>query len=266
MKSTVIFSVLTALFTALPALAAPTQAPTPAETCGKLQEMLVDTQAAQPSWNALEYAVIDRGLKRKFVSLCEAEGVASPQRQGRDSGGRDGDSLAYGPGQPLWENGRWFLPNGKEFADSLLQDAAAQAPILGPFLAAHRRCAPGCGYVSWGIWGDKSHQQRRSCHNSGQAIDIHAITCGGTHKALSARFDQYVSCMRGSLGVIYRSANHFSHAHFQLHGCNMCSGLGCGKGKVPSQPRPAPGDDEEDDSGQDEDSGQDDEGDEEEEE
>lgn len=243
MKSTVIFSVLTGLLTALPALAAPELAPTPADACGKLQEMLVETQAAQPSYNALEYALIDRGLKQKFVSLCE---------------GGEGEALAYEGGQPLWKDGRWFLPDGREFSDSLLQDAAAQAPILGPFLAAHRRCAPGCGYVSWGIWGDKSHQQRRSCHNSGQAIDIHAITCGGTHKALSARFDQYVSCMRGSLGVIYRSANHFSHAHFQLHGCNMCSGLGCGGGRRGKEapPRRSPRQDEED-YDQDEDSGDD---------
>ncbi len=192
--------------------------PTADETCSRLEEMLVETQAEQPRMEDIEFALIDRELKRTWKELCSQPASADT-----------GITARYSGGARLYENGRWYLPNGAEFTERLFQAAASNARILGPFLAAHRECAPGCGYVSWGIWGDKSHQQRRSCHNSGEAIDIHAITCrGSTYKSLSARFDSYVSCMRGSLGVIYRSKNHFDHAHFQLHGCNMCQGQGCG--------------------------------------
>lgn len=225
--------------------------PTEAETCAKVQEMLFDTQLDARSYNPVEYAHLQRTLKDTYLRKCDGAAAAG------------GEAIRYEGGLKLWENGRWWLPNGREFTEAMSLDAAANARIVGPFTAAHNRCAPGCGYVSWGIWGDTSHQQRRSCHNSGEAIDIHAITCGGTHKALSARFDQYVDCMRGSLGVIYRAKDHYDHAHFQLHGCNMCQGQGCGgsggPGKV-APPRDDDGDEGDDDGGSDQ-GGNDDDGD-----
>ena len=98
-------------------------------------------------------------------------------------------------------------------------------PILAPFLAQHGQCGTGCEYVSWGIWGDARHQAKRSCHNAGEAIDIHAIRCGGVVSAAgSKRFNSYASCMRQKFGVIYGSGDHRDHAHIQLRGCHMISG------------------------------------------
>ena len=115
--------------------------------------------------------------------------------------------------------------------DEILNDVMSRGqnpPIVGPFTTAHEKCAPGCRFVSWGIWGDARHQAKRSCHNSGQAIDIHAIVCGGkTYPSLSARFTNYASCMKGSLGVIYGSGDHRDHAHIELRHCDMCVGLHC---------------------------------------
>jgi hypothetical protein len=239
MRYPVIVSAISTFIFVTSAQSAPSVVPGHADICSTLQDMLVETQANRPRFNALEFAVIDRGLKEKYLSLCEENGVKTIQKQGLEQ-------LSYARGGRMWEQGRWYLPDGSEFKSDLLQSASSSAPILGPFLEAHRSCASGCGYVSWGIWGDEAHQRRRSCHNSGEAIDIHAITCGGTHKALSSRFDEYVDCMRGSLGVIYRSANHYNHAHFQLNGCNMCQGLRCGGGHgSPSKPRPEPEDNDE---------------------
>lgn len=122
---------------ALAAQAAPAQAPTAAEACARLQEMLVENQAARPALNELRFAVNDRALKDAWSAHC--------------SGWSASGLFSYGNGSPLWRDGRWLMPDGSEHTESLLQDAAANAPILGPFLSAHRRCAPGCGYVSWGI-------------------------------------------------------------------------------------------------------------------
>lgn len=234
--------------------------PSEGQTCSTLSAMLFDVQLNQRKYNQLEFQLMDKILKKTFTQMCEGGDRGSPG-QGRDSGGFP----AYSSGQPMLRNGSWVLPNGQEYQQALFTDAASDAAILQPFLNAHRRCAPGCGYVSWGIWGDARHQAKRSCHNSGQAIDIHAITCGGTHAAGGARFNQYVRCMGGSLGVIYGSGDHKDHAHFQLHGCNMCAGKNCGGGKVPKQPKPRPGQDDDQDDDQDQDNGDEDGGEEEEE-
>ncbi|MCC6138787.1 MAG: hypothetical protein IT287_09150, partial [Bdellovibrionaceae bacterium] len=78
----------------------------------------------------------------------------------------------------------------------------------------------GCGFISWGIWGDAAHQKKPSCHNSGQAIDIHALVCGKTKVTVkTAKFQKYLKCMRNHFGVIYGNAAHKNHAHIQLKNC-----------------------------------------------
>lgn len=102
--------------------------------------------------------------------------------------------------------------------------------ILAPFKKRHDACAPGCGYVSWGIWGDRDHQRRASCHNSGDAIDIHAIRCGKTtHGPRTARFAKYVGCMKQTFGTVFGNAKHKNHVHIQLRDCRKIKGSLQGK-------------------------------------
>jgi hypothetical protein len=124
----------------------------------------------------------------------------------------------------------WYYPTGElasenpDMIASLIFNYSERvtAKIEAPFKAQHAKCASGCSFVSWGIWGDEAHKHRRSCHNSGEAIDIHAITCGKTQSAaLSKRFDTYVSCMRKKFKVLYRIKDHFGHAHIQIPNCKM---------------------------------------------
>lgn len=223
--------------------------PSPAETCAAINSMLLETQLQRPSMSPEEYARQNNALKDSFRRFCE--------------GMNRSDRLIYPDGKPIFANGSFQLPDGRLFQPALFSDAASNAPILQPFLDAHRSCAPGCSYTSWGIWGDEAHQQRRSCHNSGQAIDIHAITCGGsTYVSMSSRFTSYVGCMRGHLGVIYNRGrgDHQDHAHFELHGCNMCAGLGCGGGRRGSvkDNNSRGGENQEEDSGSSEDDSHDD--------
>ena len=183
--------------------------------------MLLENQLNALRESPTANAESERSLKKAFLQFCEGKLV------------RTESVMTYDNGRPIYQNGRWHRPDGSEQRLNIFELAAQNAAILEPFLEAHRAFAPGCGYVSWGIWGDEAHQARRSCHNSGEAIDIHAITCGGTHVAMSSRFNSYVSCMRGHLGVIYNRGrgDHQDHAHFELHNCNMCAGLGCGGGR-----------------------------------
>ncbi len=102
------------------------------------------------------------------------------------------------------------------------------APISGPFQAAFNKCAPGCSYTSWGIWGDERHQARASCHNSGSAIDIHDVTCNGqTISPGTSAFGSFVQCMSSdpTLYVIHGNAQHQQHAHIALRSCEQ-GGIG----------------------------------------
>jgi hypothetical protein len=204
------------------------------EACRKIEKMLVAVQLEAPSMSDRQFDEANESLKEAFTRNCEAASTGVLQ----DAMSSTAAAPTYANGAALERDGHWFLPDGREFVEEsgILADARADqnsnAPIFAPFLAQHNRCAPGCGYVSWGIWGDARHQAKRSCHNSGEAIDIHAITCGGkTYAALSARFTEYVSCMKGTLQAIYGSGEHADHAHLQLPGCAFCQGLHCSGGR-----------------------------------
>ncbi|HEY8280615.1 MAG TPA: hypothetical protein VIH99_13375 [Bdellovibrionota bacterium] len=225
----------TLILTASPAEAAGNQA----ETCSKLEKMLLSVQLRAPNMESSQYEYLNDNLKESYARICDSKDAFSAEDAVVDAVARQTVRATYHEGEPIEVDGRWYLPDGNEFVEPSesefermvieARSSRGSPKVLGLFLPTHRSCAPGCSYVSWGIWGDKAHQARRSCHNSGQAIDIHAITCGGrTYKVLSPRFDQYVSCMRSRMGAIYRSKDHFDHAHFQIPGCNKCRGLGCG--------------------------------------
>lgn len=96
------------------------------------------------------------------------------------------------------------------------------APIMKPFRAAFQSCAAGCSYQDWGVWGDRRHRARRSCHNSGSAIDIPSITCKGKRYAAgSKRFREFTQCMNrtSALYVIFGKGEHKHHAHISLEKC-----------------------------------------------
>lgn len=120
-----------------------------------------------------------------------------------------------------------FYPNGQiasygdeDFLWSLLRDTLRKAKIEAPFNKHHKTCASGCTYISWGIWGDEAHKKRPSCHNSGEAIDIHAIKCKGKkYGAGTRKFSSYLKCMKRKFHVIFGNKKHKNHAHIQFHNC-----------------------------------------------
>lgn len=104
-----------------------------------------------------------------------------------------------------------------------IPDGGRRAPIKIPFKNAFDVCCPGGSYTNWGIWGDEKHKHRRSCHNSGSAIDVHAVKCNGSRAvAGTSRFGGFVSCMRSKgMHVIYGSGEHRNHAHISLKSCEV---------------------------------------------
>lgn len=96
-----------------------------------------------------------------------------------------------------------------------------------------------CRFENMGIMGDASHRARRSCHNSGEAIDVGTVTCSGGQRIApkSAAYLNLANCMANDssneLQVIYYKASgpnmiqksdHDNHMHVQLKNCSMVYG------------------------------------------
>ncbi|MEL4403158.1 hypothetical protein AAEJ42_23330, partial [Shewanella algae] len=70
-----------------------------------------------------------------------------------------------------------------------------------------------CRFENMGIIGDAAHRARRSCHNSGQAIDVGTVTCSGGQKLTtdSAKYFNLANCMandsNNELQVIFYKAS-----------------------------------------------------------
>lgn len=125
-------------------------------------------------------------------------------------------------------------------------DLNAPYKIVPPFRKWFEKCTKGmglgeCRFENMGIKGDPSHQARRSCHNSLQAIDVGTITCSGGQKISpkDSRFFDIAYCMandsQNELQVIFHKASgpnmiqksdHSGHMHVQLKGCAMVYGSG----------------------------------------
>ena len=94
--------------------------------------------------------------------------------------------------------------------------------IMGPYMAALARCAPGCSPYNYNVW----RRGARSCHAQGRAIDVGGLLCGGNVvMASTAKFSQVTACMSQYLGVLYhngrgRTRGHHDHAHFSI-GCSL---------------------------------------------
>lgn len=96
-----------------------------------------------------------------------------------------------------------------------------------------------CRFENLGIMGDAAHRARRSCHNSGQAIDVGTVTCSGGQKLIpsSDRFFNLANCMandsKNELQVVFykatgpnmiKKSDHLNHMHIQLKNCAMVYG------------------------------------------
>jgi hypothetical protein len=100
---------------------------------------------------------------------------------------------------------------------------STHAPVWPTFIRNLHSCAPGCVPVNYNAY----RHQRNSCHNTGHAVDVGGISCGGhVYRAINGgRFAQMVRCMKGKMIVLYRNgpattAGHHDHAHFSI-GCSI---------------------------------------------
>ena len=213
------------------------------DVCANLERMLLEVQVRVRDFADAQYREMNSNLRRAHRNYCESAKEVfavpdlvkklSPSDQLHTAEQAKLRPLRYPNGMRVFDLGQWRLPDGTSMRIGNIniqfglppEFAGQTGPILNPYLAKHRQCASGCSYVSWGIWGDAAHQRRASCHNSGEAIDIHAITCGGrTYGPTTQRFRQYVQCMRGKFYVIFGSGDHANHAHIQFQGCRKVSG------------------------------------------
>lgn len=118
------------------------------------------------------------------------------------------------------------------------------AVVEGPFKQYFERCTQSlglgtCNFKHLGTWGDKAHQARKSCHNSGEAIDVGLpFTCtnGAKFDANDKRAMDVAICMATNadekFGVIFKDqtparnmfpggvrGRHNGHIHIQLKTC-----------------------------------------------
>lgn len=175
--------------------------------CSRIENLLVNLQTEGNSIQPGAFDTANEKLKDQFINLCETSeyDIAKLAAAERDLDLLD-QSLGYLKIQTSKRKG--------------------SPRILNPFLNRHNNvCASGYGYVSWGIWGDRAHQRRRSCHNSGDAIDIHAITHQGkVYTGKTQRFRDYVSCMHKEFGTVFGNSSHTDHVHIQLRPCRKIGG------------------------------------------
>ncbi len=106
-------------------------------------------------------------------------------------------------------------------------DASTKAPIWASFIANFRKCAPGCVPANYSTYGRRA---KPSCHDTGRAADVGAITCAGrTYKAINrGKYETFVGCMKKHMIVLYRNGKgvttgHHDHAHFS-NGCTLKGG------------------------------------------
>jgi hypothetical protein len=116
--------------------------------------------------------------------------------------------------------------------------------IVDPFKQQFPKCTEAaglgqCKFVFLGIWGDPAHRARKSCHNTGEAIDVglpFQCTNGGKIDAQSPKALEVARCMAnnagGQFGVIFQDRRegpnffpghppgaHNGHMHIQLRSC-----------------------------------------------
>lgn len=138
-----------------------------------------------------------------------------------------------------------FTPDTFEsFRTTAPTDLGSPFKILAPFRTYYDGCITKaglgtCRFVNLGIKGDASHQKRKSCHNSAQAIDVGPLTCSNGRKIIASdpEFFEVAKCMANEtndeLQVIFykkegpnmmQKSDHNNHMHIQLKNCSMIYG------------------------------------------
>lgn len=107
--------------------------------------------------------------------------------------------------------------------------SVSSAPIYRRFVSSFNSCARGCKMGRTGTWGKRGN---RSCHPTGQALDLHSMVCGGkSYTPLTSKFYALVKCMRGKGWKVLhnycvkglpknKTTCHKDHGHFSL-GCTV---------------------------------------------
>ncbi len=141
--------------------------------------------------------------------------------------------------------------SGQDVSASSLQPNSGRgyARIVEPIKIYFEKCTQKLGYGSctfknMGIWGDAAHRARRSCHNSGDAIDLGLpfnCTKAGTFNATDNKAMEVAKCLAADsdnkFQVIFRDkapvknmfpggqrGAHNGHMHVQLKGCRNIRG------------------------------------------
>jgi hypothetical protein len=118
--------------------------------------------------------------------------------------------------------------SGEIAENPLVQEARGdRAPVWSTFISNFHKCAPGCVPADYETFGPRGHA---SCHNTGRAIDVGAIVCGGREfRAVNGgRFTAFVGCMKSKMKTLYHNGQHISrghhdHVHFSM-GCVIAGG------------------------------------------
>jgi hypothetical protein len=175
--------------------------------CSRIENLLTNLHQEGMSIENKAFNKASDRLKENFTALCESSSYDAAKLASVE---RDLDQL----------------DQSLTYLNMLTSKRKGNPKILKPFLVRHNNvCAPGYGYVSWGIWGDRAHQNRASCHNTGDAIDIHAITLNGVvYTGKTQRFRDYVSCMHKEFGTVFGNSSHTDHVHIQLRPCRRYRG------------------------------------------
>jgi hypothetical protein len=226
------------------------------EICSRIEENLPQLQGMGPDLDEKAFKKADKALKAMYTDICEhkrydASKLAQAEIQldqlemslshadmlvKKKKGKRYGKKKYKKSRKGKKKKSRRARAKEREDDDVVsegVEDSSGGPRVMTMFPGVHNQCAPGCGYVSWGIWGDARHRAKRSCHNAGDAIDVHAIRCGGTvSPGGSPKFRAYVDCVLDhGMGVIFNrpdigkpNRQHTNHAHFELPNCRFIRG------------------------------------------
>jgi hypothetical protein len=174
-----------------------------------------------------------------FLNALGGGGIGSVGGQGSIFPGR---SEIVDPGDSGDSGGNYAQPSG--LVPVSPSELTGLRKIIPPFQKWFGICTKNlgfgnCRFENMGIMGDASHRARRSCHNSGEAIDVGTVTCSGGQRIApkSAAYLNLANCMANDssneLQVIYYKASgpnmiqksdHDNHMHVQLKNCSMVYG------------------------------------------
>ena len=177
----------------------------------------------------------------ELQQLLQAMGVdAGPGQPNQIVNANGNYAEVAGPGE-----GNFTAHGGGDGKPVQASQLSGSAKIIKPFQYWFDKCSAdlgmgSCKFINMGIEPDAAHRARRSCHNSGEAIDVGPLTCSnGSSKPGDEQFLKMADCMANStnnvLQVIYfrstggnmiQKSDHTNHMHIQLKNCAMVYGGG----------------------------------------